>query len=411
MENIDFRLLQTASVLRKFKWNDPQRMETQKVEEVIYSVLGPDEVDKFFIVRSADGRILLKNKTTDLLRLSELRTDPKWLNVVVNETPIRVLNLHLPENDGKILQVGMIVKDENSNYSHFYLTLLFLSIGALGFLSSWLLSGLLFSPINQLGQFLSSTAKTLDNRKSLPGVPGKFYQGFNKNDELKTLANNLDTLLNKINNNNKMSRLWAAQMAHELKTPLTQLMLHLENQSELRHIDHEKSFRYIHNIKNIINSFLDWAELENSSAPSQHASLVPIKEVLVNAIDSLTEDTKQRVHLEVTTDLSLPCNVNHLAQLIQNLISNALKYSQGQVEILVNSTSMIVSDHGSGFPENVIKHLGEPFNFGNSATPYKGHGLGLAWVKTICHLYHWRLDIDSTTSGTRITVDFSPKEN
>jgi signal transduction histidine kinase len=410
LESVDERLQQTMKVLKKFKWSDQHQIDAVKIEETIYDIIGSDDMDKFFIVRTATGKILFKSKFVDILKIDNIPTIPPWINMIVNNTHIRVHNLVLTENENKVVQIGVLLNSEHQNSSsQLTLGLLFLSISALGLLSSWLLSSVLFSPIRELGQFLSTAARTLDRRGSLPHVPEKFYKKLDKKDELRLLAHDLDTLLAKINNNNKMSRMWAAQMAHELKTPLSQLLLHIESQSEKDDPALQKSFQYIRVLKETINTFLDWAELENRTFTKDSQNPVSVRDTLLSTLSLLNEAERNRVHFTSDDDFTTPCDPNHLSQLIQNTLSNALKYSEGIIEIGIDKkiVQLSIKDKGAGLPARVTEKIGEPFNFGNSKMQEKGHGLGLAWIKTICDIYNWKFNIDSQPSGTTVSFYFA----
>jgi signal transduction histidine kinase len=92
--------------------------------------------------------------------------------------------------------------------------------------------------------------------------------------------------------------------------------------------------------------------------------------------------------------------LNHLEQVMMNLVANALAYSNGSVVIEIFDAGFSVKDEGPGFPEDVLERVGEPFNRDSKT----GHGLGLAWVATIARFYGWALDVQSTPSGSTVTI-------
>lgn len=407
--NADILLKQTSETLTHADWANPER-ELQRVESMLAQEMGSSELNRFFIVKDAKGKLLYKSRMAAIAGLEDLATFPEWQRIIKDDWRIRVLNLSDPRFPDRILQVGLITNQESSNrFNDFTLVILFLSIGALGMLSSWLLANLLFSPIAKLGYFLNTATEALEKRGILPNVPKDFFRFLGKKDELHLLTEDLDSLLNKINTNYKTSRLWASQMAHELKTPLSQLLLHIEATSPENHPNTEKSYAYITRINNTINAFLDWAELENRTQ-SRANEKVDLSEQLKMTINLTERENRDRIVLKEEDKPQVACNPQHFVQVLQNLLSNALKYSNGKVTVTLTSFALTVADEGAGIPVDVIEKVGDPFNFGNSKMQKKGHGLGLAWVKTICRLYDWKLSVQPSPKGTRVIVEFNKQK-
>ncbi len=120
-----------------------------------------------------------------------------------------------------------------------------------------------------------------------------------------------------------------------------------------------------------------------------------------------------------THKLHFHSNVHHLwridpmlfRQILNNLISNAVKYSPsgGDVEIDLTeheeTLELVVEDHGIGIPEEDIPHLIEPFHRASNAIDIKGTGLGLSIVKQAAHICGGTVHVDSTLGeGTRFVV-------
>ena len=114
----------------------------------------------------------------------------------------------------------------------------------------------------------------------------------------------------------------------------------------------------------------------------------------------------------IKEEASILASPLHLEQLISNIIVNALSYSATANPVLIDiqKDSILISDSGNGIPKDVLERLGEPFNRGVSGkTNIKGHGLGLAWVNSVCRLYSWSLVINSKEMGTDIVIKFPPQ--
>ncbi len=105
-----------------------------------------------------------------------------------------------------------------------------------------------------------------------------------------------------------------------------------------------------------------------------------------------------------------------LAHLLNNLISNAIKYSPkgGEITLRVmceeTTVSFQVTDHGIGIPQNDLPQLFTPFQRASNVGTIQGTGLGLVIVKRFVDLHQGKIDINSQEGqGTSITVTLPRK--
>jgi len=110
-------------------------------------------------------------------------------------------------------------------------------------------------------------------------------------------------------------------------------------------------------------------------------------------------------HIEVKTDQNIIKNI------LYNLVSNAIKYSEEDQDIIINSVieknelTIEVLDFGIGIPENEQKNLFNRFFRAKNTVNIKGTGLGLNIVQSYLDLLHGSITFDSEeNSGTRFTV-------
>ena len=102
-----------------------------------------------------------------------------------------------------------------------------------------------------------------------------------------------------------------------------------------------------------------------------------------------------------------------LTQVLQNLISNALKYGDSgkflsiRAESAHQGVTIIVEDHGAGIAPSDLPHVFEPFYRGRAArdAQIKGSGLGLSLVKQILDAHGASIVAESVAlRGTRFTI-------
>lgn len=407
---IDQQVRDTAAALVDSELNDLRKIDFEGADEVISDELGDNRIGKFFIIRNAKDEIIYKSASASLLSLGEIPQNPQWLKIEKKGKFIRVLNLKLPRVNDRTLQVGILLDKSliEFNYFSFSTLMVFATILTIGLIVSWLVSFCLMRPITQLENFFSSAA--LHHGSDFPSLP-KFFSNkadHKSSDEFKRLLFELNEMIEKVNRNYRSSRLWSYQMAHELKTPLTLMRLRAEKLENGLSLDESNSMvSEINRINEIVQSFLSWAELENSGK-QRHLFAIRVSKMVEAEVERLTTLYPSRLLLQGSSNDTLIANPQHFEQAFHNLLANALEYSNAPVTVTLSENKVSIADLGPGISHDVVRRLGEPFNQGDQGIKTtRGHGLGLAWVKTITRLYNWNLSIQTSPSGSLITLSFN----
>jgi two-component system, OmpR family, sensor histidine kinase KdpD len=115
-------------------------------------------------------------------------------------------------------------------------------------------------------------------------------------------------------------------------------------------------------------------------------------------------DPSRRIQSRVAPDLPLVrADPVLLAQLLGNLLDNALKYSSGDVHLVVeqsaNELLVTVKDHGPGVAEPDLATLFEPFVRGTQTQGQRGAGLGLAVCRAIAQVHGGTLTVRRRSGG------------
>ncbi len=210
-------------------------------------------------------------------------------------------------------------------------------------------------------------------------------------------------------------------MTHEFKTPISSVLIaagYLARQPGI-HQD-EKLLRYTEliteqttRLNNHVERVLHVAKLENNSL-ELNKTRTDMVTLLKNAAHNLLLK-----HPGINISLNLPgeCVVwadeFHFANLVQNLLDNAVKYSNDVPAITIslsaggNQYRLVIADKGIGIP---ARHLPRVLNKfyrvpGTKANEVTGFGLGLFYVKRICDEHKWTLLINSEENkGTEIVL-------
>jgi signal transduction histidine kinase len=204
---------------------------------------------------------------------------------------------------------------------------------------------------------------------------------------------------------------FVSDVSHELRTPVTNLKLYLdllqragpEKQERYYTVLQQQTDRLIH----LIESILDLSRLELGQAKIQFVSID--LNALIQQVTTVHQTVAEVKGLALTGHLhpTLPLihgERNQLAQVITNLLSNAINYTAtGQIQVqthwdeTTNHVCLTVSDTGMGISLSDKKHLFDRFYRGEhtASSDIPGNGLGLAIVKEIVDLHNGRIDIHS----------------
>lgn len=414
---IDHQLSESSRILLSSPEFRQAVHQPKTLEDTISKVLLGARIGKVFILRDAEENILSESFNVALLGV-EIPTEPEWITIDDKEQFVRVRNVVVPGKPKMVFQVGLvlnhnfvdweIVDSRTQNY--------IIGIVAAVFFASVLLTFFLLSPLRLLTSHLKETTLRLTDLKDIDPLPKpllRYPDSFwARSDEFSGLIRNVQGLIDRINLNYKLTRSWTFQMAHELKTPLAVMRASLEamqTRKELAESNFAVIDKEISQMSGIISQFLDWAEIE-STRVQRNLHALKVKAVLREVTTRLSSIGPERIILSVDKDFSIIALPGHVEQLFVNLITNALKYSpsDSQVIITVSNFHVSIKDQGSGIPAKVLEHLGQPFNVGGDGR--EGNGLGLAWVISVAKLYGWKLQLVTSKKGTEAILHF-PNED
>ncbi|CAA9958032.1 BaeS Signal transduction histidine kinase [Pyrenophora teres f. maculata] len=204
----------------------------------------------------------------------------------------------------------------------------------------------------------------------------------------------------------KLKSEFLANMSHEIRTPMHGMLSALtllldtkldDNQRELARIIQESGDVLLQ----LIDDILDFSKLASGSFSISH-DIISVREVIQSVFRVHQACNKPEVKLESFLDDQLPRSAEgdplRYRQIIQNLLSNATKFTEnGYVRIVARlhkedhehfTILTEVIDSGIGVPAGGAHTLFTPFTqFDNSATKrYKGTGLGLSICKSLAEL-------------------------
>ena len=219
------------------------------------------------------------------------------------------------------------------------------------------------------------------------------------------------THLRKLEN---MRKDFAANVSHEIKTPLTAIKGFVETLRTGDRAEPKETERFLAIIEKhvdrltaIIEDLMKLSKIEQQDEKSDiHLEEGSVKSVISSAIQTCREKAKAKkitIDLVCPEDISFQCDSRLMTQAMVNLLDNAINYSNEKSDIkisasLKNDEIMIrVQDHGIGIPKENLSRLFERFYRVDKARSRElgGTGLGLAIVKHIAQAHGGRVSVDS----------------
>ncbi|MEQ9643162.1 MAG: HAMP domain-containing sensor histidine kinase [Alphaproteobacteria bacterium] len=229
---------------------------------------------------------------------------------------------------------------------------------------------------------------------------------------------------------NRAKSQFLATMSHELRTPLNAIIGFSEIlQSEATYPAlATKREEYLHDIHNsavhlldIINDILDVARIESGNVHLAEEPMDParvIDAVIILAGPRVRERKVDVVVSPIDQALGLYADQRLVKQILINLVSNAVKFTESGGSITIGATlaadggvALSVADTGIGIDAAHVAKVTQPFYQAENpyARSYEGTGLGLSLVQSFAELHGGRLDITSVLGqGTTVIVSFPP---
>ena len=219
-------------------------------------------------------------------------------------------------------------------------------------------------------------------------------------------------MLDRIENLNRATHRLSDTIAHELRTPLNRMLQKLskiEGQPDLT-ADLKAEMRQA---IRMFDSLLDISRAEADQGTG--GGLVPVDFSTVAAevwdlYDPLAEDKGLITEAHITPNLQILGDRNLIAQVLSNLLDNAIKYCAPGDRLTLSLTPdtdrvlMRVADTGPGLPADLKAEAFDRFTRAERDRGIKGHGLGLALVRAIAARHGARLTLPPTPNGFALEI-------
>lgn len=199
--------------------------------------------------------------------------------------------------------------------------------------------------------------------------------------------------------------------SHDLQEPLRKIAVFSSlldeaiacaNQEEMAHANTVIRTSALH-ARALVDDLLSFSQTINSE---QQLQVLDLGEAIESALTALSEsiiETNSRINIDMPR-VAFEADRSQFERLIQNIVSNAIKYRKpgrgAKVEITADpldefSVCLTIVDDGIGFEEKYAQVIFEPFKRLHTKAEYPGSGIGLAICKAIADRHEWRISVKS----------------
>ncbi len=264
-------------------------------------------------------------------------------------------------------------------------------IGFTLFFSFWAITWIT-RPLNRLRTSLAN--RSADNLTPLPG--------YSDMEEMVAVTTSLNQLLARLDHTIQQERLFTADAAHELRTPLAGIRLHLELMANSGVQQAPMLLERIDQLMHIIEQLLMLSRAGQALASGHYDTLNWYRDIIAPLKMEMEEMVALRGQTIIWVEESdniVQGDAVLLRLMLRNLLENASRYSPAESIITVSLTAqdngavLTVSDQGPGIDEEHRQTITDPFR--RMDERYGGSGLGLNIVQRIVQLHHGKLALDN----------------
>ncbi|MFA6043078.1 MAG: HAMP domain-containing sensor histidine kinase [Patescibacteria group bacterium] len=306
-----------------------------------------------------------------------------------------------PFDDPQMPWSNRIAEPRQEFRARFRNSLLF--IGGLGVLGSVAIGALVASmitrPLRKVGEGMQKLRASDYNHKLAPAPAA----------EVDALVTEFNALTDELRRTDELRKTMISDVSHELATPITSLMAQLEAISDqvvpLDVVRIGKLRTQLDRLHSMVDGLQEYTRLR-SRAVSLQRQMVDLRQVVdavLNTHEQTIRTARMAVHVDIAAGATLQADPKLLEHVLNNLVANALRYSQGKtLAIRHTPNQLVVEDDGVGIPAEHRQNIFERFFRMEKSRSREtgGLGLGLAIVKEIVEAHGWRIRAEQSQYST-----------
>ena len=406
-------------VFANLDWDDNQII-MNKMPEWEEAEHNQIEVNPTFIqIVDLNGNTIFKsvNLQENHFLFNPKNTTTVFYNATINNQKIRQGQFPVFNNSKKVigqLTIG-VSQQESYNVLHNLMIILIstyvIILLILYFIMSFVASKAI-APIHQLIDSASQINYTnINARLPLPENQDEIYQ----------LATTINQLLNRLENSFYQQKQFTSDASHEMQTPLAaikgiiEVLLRKPRTAEQYELKMKEVLNQTNRLTQLYDQLLQLARLDSNIFKTNKKQVV-LHASIENSINNhklIINKNKIIIHITIPDDVIVFADTLLLEMILDNLISNAIKYNKigGNIYISWDKSDRLLSikDEGVGIEADKLHLIFNRFyridDSRNSQIP--GNGIGLSIVKRICEVQNIILSVDSKENqGTTFQLQF-----
>lgn len=277
------------------------------------------------------------------------------------------------------------------------------------FLLAWIISRSLVRPLQALANGAQAVARG-DYDHQVP------EQGAH---EMRLVAHAFNEMSANVRANQNAQRDFLANISHDLKTPLTSIQGYAQAIVDGAARDPHQAANIIYDeasrLNRMVMQLTDLLRIQSAGLTLNRTQL-DISQI-ARAITERLAIVANDKHITLTCDAPpippIPADGDRIAQVVTNLISNAIKFTHPHGHITIQTrphkqgVQLIITDDGQGIPTSDLPHIFDRFyQVDKARSPQRGTGLGLAITREIIEAHGGTIDVQSPGAGqgTQVTV-------
>lgn len=396
-------------------------------QEIIFNTGIPDAVKPKLIIKDNEHYALPatyiygKNETSLVTQKKGLFSDSpsKW---IITSTPI------LDQNSRLIGEIHLYHEITGEFIKEWYMLNAFLIASIATFTVSlvfiWIVSKNITEPIRQLAKVAGRVSigdfsvRVNVKEKRFFGLGNEIMDHSTEN-ELSVLSKIFNEMIERLEKQEQYRRDFISSVSHDLRTPLTSIKGFVEGMLDGT-IPPESSPEYLHIVRNearrmqILVDTMSEISVFNTGKIKLYRTKFDINELIRLAVISLENqlnkkaiDVRAEFYDEVNSKLFVNADHDAIERVVDNLLTNAIKYvpQHGVISITTtknrrsNCVEVIIEDDGSGVTTGDELKIFEKFFRSEKSRTGEGHGLGLFICKELLAAHNQRIWVEKSSLG------------
>lgn len=199
---------------------------------------------------------------------------------------------------------------------------------------------------------------------------------------------------------------------HELNTPISTILTNIETLNDTN--CDEKSMKKLQRIrtasKSISNLYEDLVYLllnDKVSSQNEQLNISSILDQRVQYFSEMATAKKLTLDVKIKDDVYFNANNRKIERLFDNILSNAIKYTNKEttIKVILTQSSLSVSDEGNGMSKDELNNIFKRYHRFDKIQG--GFGIGYSIIKAIIDEYNIKINIDSTLNkGTEVILSW-----